>query len=68
MTKITKKQIRAFMAARYPGATRNAASCSWKIGKSYLLGMSDDEAKAAASAEIEAWKEGVATKPEWIEE
>ena len=66
-TEITQKQIRAFMAARYPEAKHVNASCSWSIGKSYCLAMSDDEVKDAALAEIEAWKDGIAIKPEWVD-
>lgn len=62
---LSQQAIRRFMAARYPGARYRKAADSWTLPDSRGLTMED--ARQAASAELALAAQGVAKMPAWAE-
>ena len=63
-TKVTKEQVRKYVADRHPGFRRDNKAGGWgRLGAGLFL--SDADALREAEAELELAQEGFATKPLW---
>ena len=62
---LSQQAMRRFIAARHPGARYRKAADSWILPDGHGLTMED--AREAASAELELAARGVAKMPAWAE-
>lgn len=65
MERLTKKEVRAYVVARYPTYKRDNPAGGWRLqGKGRFL--SDADARLEAEAEKWGWEEGISKRPEWL--
>ena len=60
-----KRQLRRFVAARYPDFCRDDRAGGWYATDGSGCGINDAQAAELAAAELAAAKDGIATMPEW---
>ena len=65
MNALTQKHLNVFMAHRRPGwLYQHAAGCWGLPGSGY--GLTAEEVRAEAEAELDDWHAGIAEKPAWL--
>lgn len=60
---ISRKDIRRYVEARYPGSQRNTRVGGWHLAREIRF-IFDSDAKA--EAEVELARDGIAKMPEWL--
>lgn len=62
---LTKKQLKAYLDARYPEARRSNPMGGWHVADP-VRWISDEDLRREAEAEVWMHTEGLAEKPAWL--